>query len=137
MGIHCEHGAAYGACATVCQNSYLAMPAGWSIAPDTAAIRENVAAVGTWSTHVIVLEGGVGISTPGHAGGSAGSAWGSGYLSTSGSSYKAVILLLHPILGLDRVFDNPWISCSGNICISTVDGKSGGGRELLLQNLSI
>ena len=49
-----------------------------------------------------------------------------------GSAYKAVLLLQCPIFGLDRVFDNPWIYRVGNICISTVDGKSELGRELWL-----
>ena len=56
----CPPKSAYGACAHTCQNYYIAMPAGWTIAPDTADIRTKIVTAGAWGTHILVLEGGKG-----------------------------------------------------------------------------
>ena len=78
-----------GGCASQCQNYYISMPTGWTVAPDTADIRSKVVARGKWGTSIIVLGNGRSYRTQSSS--SAGSFYSSTMLHTSGSSYKVSV----------------------------------------------
>ena len=78
-----------GRCARQCQNYYISMPTGWTVAPDTADIRSKVVARGKWGTSIIVLGNGRSYRTQSSS--SAGSFYSSTMLHTSGSSYKVSV----------------------------------------------
>jgi hypothetical protein len=46
-----------------CQEDFIALPVGATLAPDTAAIRANLVATYHWNTHVLILESGKGYET--------------------------------------------------------------------------
>jgi hypothetical protein len=70
-----------------CQSAYLPLDAGYVIAPDNA---DSIAVIAAhrWSTTAVVVASGNGYYTA-NSGTSAGSFDGSGWLQTSGSTYKA------------------------------------------------
>ena len=77
-----------GACASKCQSNYIVMPAGWTIAPDTADIRAKLVAGGAWGTHILVLEGGNGYWAQNTNSRSPGQRYTTGGLQISGNSYR-------------------------------------------------
>ena len=74
---------------TSCQDSYITLPVGYVLAPDTSAIRTNVVAKFNWDTHIMILASGKGYVTSGYS--SPGSEFGDSQTkySKSGNSYKA------------------------------------------------
>jgi hypothetical protein len=67
--------------ASKCQNYYLTLPSGWALADDNADSQYVIGSY-RWGTQIMLVAGGRGYYT------TSGSYWTSGYLSTSGSTYK-------------------------------------------------
>jgi hypothetical protein len=67
-----------------CQENFIAMPSGWSLAPDNGD-SQTVIGMYPWSTSVVVVAGGQGYGTTTFVAG----AWHRGLLVQSGDSYKA------------------------------------------------
>jgi hypothetical protein len=74
-------------CACNCQNYYLGLPSGWALAADNA---DSIYVIRSyrWGTQVMLVANGYGYYTASEES-SAGQYWSSGYLYTSGSTYKA------------------------------------------------
>jgi cytochrome b involved in lipid metabolism len=95
--------AAYGAWIDTCQNSsYLAVPAGWELAPEDASVVSNVIAQHVWSTHCILFSNGVSYGVSTYNNGGACGCSGSQCIATSGNTYQVTscsrrILIRRPI----------------------------------------
>jgi hypothetical protein len=71
-----------------CQNYDLALPSGWALAADNADSRYVIGSY-RWGTHALVVANGYAYWTT-NQGSYAGSLWSSGFLSTSGSTYRII-----------------------------------------------
>eukprot|EP00729_Bicosta_minor_P029369 gene29369-28732_t len=66
-----------------CQVGYLRLPAGANVAPDTAAIRNNIVEKHVWGTHCLVLSNGNSYNVKGRGAGNCGN----GQLLAKGNTY--------------------------------------------------
>lgn len=85
--LNCPPNSASGTCPRSCQDSYVALPSGWEVAPYSANVLNNVVKIYGFSTSCVVFSNGG--SYRGGAISSSGGICGNGqYISQSGNSYK-------------------------------------------------
>jgi hypothetical protein len=101
-GATCPAASNYGKCSKTCQSSYLSLPSGWSLAPYSNDVVQNVVAKNAFGTHVVVFSNGWSYGTKAY---STGKRHSTSSLHTSGSKYKASgcslkVLMRRSIAGL-------------------------------------